>query len=224
MRDACARHGVKFNYGTQRRYMPLYHKVRAMIEAGELGNVNAIIGHVGASAAQWGHTHATDMLLFLAGDPDVEFAQGTIVAKDEDWEGDRLNIDPAVPSAYFRFANGIHAYLVAAGGYEFEVSGSKGKVKTLNNGVLAEWRQVTPPHNILESAPFPEVECQSGTLMAIQDIVEALDTGRETLGNIHVAHRSQEMILAVVESSRRGGQRVSLPLDNRNLYVANKGW
>ena len=125
MLTACQKHGVKFNYGTQRRYVALYRQVRALIDAGELGDIQAIVAHCGASAAQWGHTHAADMLLFLAGDSEAEFVQATAVADAGDWDGERLKKDPPIQMGYVQFKNGVHAYLVAAGGYEFEVSGDR---------------------------------------------------------------------------------------------------
>ena len=41
MVEACEKHGVKFNYGTQRRYANLYHRMRELIDSGELGDVRA---------------------------------------------------------------------------------------------------------------------------------------------------------------------------------------
>jgi predicted dehydrogenase len=224
MVEACERYGVRFNYGTQRRYMPLYQKLREMIEGGELGEVQCVIGHCGVGAALWGHTHTSDMLMFLAGDPKVSFVQGAIVAKDEDWEENRLKTDPGIASGYVRFQNGIHAYIVAGSGYEFEVSGTKGKLRTLNNGTLCQWRRVEEPWNLLEETPFPDVPRESGTVNCIKDMIEAIEIGRETLGNVGLARRSQEMIMGFIESHRQGGARVPLPLVNRGLYVGRENW
>ena len=53
------------------------------------------------------------MLLFLAGDPEVDFVQGTVVCNDSDWDDNRLNTDPAITSGYIRYANGVHGYNTA---------------------------------------------------------------------------------------------------------------
>ena len=37
MLAACLEHGVKFNYGTQRRYTPLYRHVRQLCDQGQIG-------------------------------------------------------------------------------------------------------------------------------------------------------------------------------------------
>ena len=224
MVEAVAKYGVKFNYGTQRRYMPFYRKMRELINAGELGNIQCVIAQYGVSAALWGLTHAADMLSYLAGDPEIDFVQGTIVCKDTDWEKNRLNVDPAIAGGYVRFSNGVHGYNTAGTGPEFEVCGTKGKMRTLNNGMTCQFRKAVENTHILEDVPFPDVPRESGTVMGIKDIAESLDTGRETQGPIQFARRSQEMLMGIIESHRLGGARVKLPMVNRTLYVGRPNW
>ena len=216
--------GVKFNYGAQRRYTPLYHVARKLAQGGELGKVQAIIAQFGAGAALWTMTHAADLMLFLAGDPDVEYVQGTLSCGDQDWDGNRLKIDPGVVSGYVKFANGIHGYFTAGGGVEMEICGTEGKFRTNNNGVTCELRKPGSVKGQLEVVSAPGFDRASGTVQAILDIVEALDTGRETLGHIALASRSQEMLMAIMESHRQGGKRIVLPMENRNLTVGKEDW
>lgn len=224
MVEACDKHKVKFNYGTQRRYTDLYHKIRALIESGELGDIQCVVGECRAGSAQWSHTHASDMLMYLAGDPEVEFVQGTVAAKDEDWQGNRLYMDPGIASAYVRFKNGVHGYMVAGGAYEFEVLGTKGRLRTLNNGLGGQLWKAQGQWNIQREVPFPDVKMESGTVRCIEDLVDAIETDRDTQGNIHLARRSQEIILGIVESHRRGGMRIPLPMEDRDLYVGRRDW
>ncbi len=223
MFEACTKNGVKFNYGTQRRYMPIYLKMRELISNGELGNIQCVVAYCGIGSAQWGHTHTADMVLFLAGDPEIEFVQGTIVANESDWDGNKLNTDPGIASGYVRFKNGVHGYLVAGTGTEHEVCGTSGKLRTQNNGLSCRMRKAQEWGHQLET-PFPEITRRSGTVGCIEDIVEAIETGRETTGGIELARRSQEMIFGFIESHRQGGARVPLPLKERGLYVSRPGW
>ena len=39
MVEACTNHNIKFNYGTNRRYQAIYWKMRELIEAGEIGDL-----------------------------------------------------------------------------------------------------------------------------------------------------------------------------------------
>ena len=220
MAAALTKHGVLFNYGTQRRYVALYRQMRSMIEAGDIGDLQVVIAHCGASSAQWGHTHAADMLLFLAGDGDVDFVQGTVRFEASDWDGERLTIDPAIEQGYVRFASGVHGHLVAAGGYEFEISGSEGKLRTLSNGIGYTWRRVGDFGELIDQQG-PEAPIESGTLRAIEDLAQALDgtsdTGgtSQTAGGIDVARRSQEIVFGLVASQRAQGRRIELPLTQR---------
>ncbi len=219
MLAACQEHGVKFNYGTQRRYTPLYRHLRQLCDEGRIGQVQAVVANCGVSVAQWGHTHAADMMLFLAGDGEAEFVQGNAVFSESDWEGQRLKIDPSITSGYVRFRNGVHAYLVAAGGYEFEVSGTKGKLRTLSNGIDYTWR-TADEYGEFHQVEGPQIPITSGTLKGIEDLVAALDSGGETQGSLELACRSQELIFGIIASHRQGGRRVELPLAERDLSIA----
>jgi predicted dehydrogenase len=223
MVEACDRRGVRFNYGTQRRYMDPYLKVRELTRAGEIGNVSAVVASCGVGAALWSHTHTADMLLFLADDAEVDYVQGVANVDAADFADNRVDGDPGIPMGYVRFKSGVHAYLTAGTGYEFEVSGSKGKLRTLNNGSGARhWR--ANRWGLLEEAPFPEWQRASGTVAGIRDVIQAIEAGRETQGNIRLARRSQEIIMGFVESERLSGARVKFPMENRGLYIGKKDW
>ncbi len=218
MAAAIHTHGAKFNYGTQRRYVRLYRNLREMIVAGQIGDLQAVIAHCGASAAQWGHTHAADMLLFLAGDGPVDWVQGSARFEETDWDGNRLTVDPPIEAGTVRFADGVTGSFVPAGGYEFEVSGTEGKLRTLSNGMGYTWRR-QGEYGELHEAQGPEVPIESGTLRAIEDLVRALDEDADTQGGIDFACRSQEIILGLVVSHRADGARVTLPLADRSMSI-----
>lgn len=226
MVETCEKHGVKFNYGTNRRFTRLFMKIRELIANGELGEVQCVIAYCGLGVAQWWHTHTADLLLQMANDSEVDFVQAAITGSEAKWDGNRLNTDPGIAMGYVQFKNGVRGYTTAATGYEFEISGSKGKLRTLNDGAFCQWRKAKTigRWTLFEEVPFPEVVHDSATVNCINDLVKALDTGCETMGNIQLAHRSQEMIFGFVESHRLGGVRVSMPLENRSLYVGKPDW
>jgi predicted dehydrogenase len=218
MAVALSKHAVIFNYGTQRRYTRMYRNVREMIAAGKIGELQAVIAHCGASSAQWGHTHAADMLLFLAGDGPVDWVQGSARFEDSDWDGDRLTIDPPIEAGTIRFANGVTGSLVPSGGYEFEASGTEGKLRTLSNGSSYSWRRMGDDGD-LQEVSAPTVPIESGTLRAIDDLARALDDGKATQGGIELASRSQEIVMGLVASHRAHGARVTLPLADRTMTI-----
>ena len=224
MVEAVEKHHVKFNYGTQRRYVPLYSEVRRIVESGELGKIDCVIAQQGTSAALWGLTHGADLMLHLVGDPEVDFVQGTALCEEDDWEGHRLKADPGIAAGYVLFSNGIHGYFTAGRGVEFEVCGTEGKIRTFDNGLSWRLRKPSGDGQTMEDAAIPDIPLESGTVNGILDIAEALDTGRETRGPAHLARRSQEMLMGIILSHRLGGIRIPLPMAHRELYVGRDGW
>jgi len=218
MYDACKQYGVKFNLGTQRRFTPGYIKMREIVESGEIGERRSVIAYSGGSAL-WSYTHAADMLLFLASDSEVEYVQGNVAVDDADFEDNRTESDPNIIMGYVQFKNGTHGVSIPGSAYEFEVDCSKGTVRSLNNGLGFQLRKQQGGWNEISDATFPTYERKSGTVGCIEDIVEALETGRETRGNIRLARMSTEITFGIVDSQRQKGARVYMPMENRSLYL-----
>ena len=53
----------------------------------------------------------------------------------------------------------------------------------------------------------------------LEDLVEAHESGRQSIGNIEVTHPITEACITVAESHRQGGRWIDLPMQNRDLYV-----
>ena len=218
MVEVCEKNHVKFNLGTQRRYTPGYIKMREIVESGEIGERRSVIAYT-SGAALWGYTHAADMLLFFAGDSEVEYVQGNVDVEDSDFDDNRTENDPPIVMGYVRFKNGTHGVSIPGSAYEFEVACSDGAVRSLNNGNEFQVRRRSEESGGLEQIDFPDYERKSGTVGCIEDIVDAIDTGSETHGNIHLARRSTELTFGLVDSQRQKGTRVTMPMQNRDLYL-----
>ncbi|MEW6357048.1 MAG: Gfo/Idh/MocA family oxidoreductase [Planctomycetota bacterium] len=217
--DACTRQGMKFNYGVNRRYMPIYRKMRELVAEGAIGKLQSVT-LLCCGAAQWSLTHASDMLMQIAGEPEVEFVQGHCSCKDEDFDGNRV-LDPSVHMAYVRFKSGVTGHILPGTGWEFEACGTGGRLRTHNDTGELVYRKTVEGGMSCEM-PQPPFNRESGTVAAMRDLVHALDSDGETLGPLPLACRSQEIMIGVVESHRLGGRRVPLPLENRLLYVGTK--
>ena len=94
----------------------------------------------------------------------------------------------------------------------------------LNNDQPVLWVQAHLPYGHcgehandgdFEYLTFPDYERVSPTLR----LVQALDTGKPTRGGVRLARRNLELIFAFIESHRRGGKRVRLPLDGCKLTL-----
>ena len=220
MLEACEKNNVKFNYGTNRRYQACYALVRQLVEAGEIGDLRSVIAYCLGSAL-WSLTHASDQLLYQSGDSEIEFVRGMAGLEDDDFADNRVDKDPSILDGYIKFSNGVTGHLVGVPGWDFEVVGTKGRIRTVNDSASLRMQKRMGPSNYLCDVEAPPFRRESGGIICILDLIDAIKNDTETKGNIHLACRSQEIIFGWVESHRLGGRKVELPLKNRGLYVSS---
>jgi predicted dehydrogenase len=214
---AVSSRGIHYNTGVLRRFDPGYHQARALIAGGEIGEPRAAV-HYAATNLLHGHIHSLDTLSFLLGDPKIVSVWGELSPRDLMIENNRLEKDP---NGIYQvtFENGVEATSVPAGTWEFEILGTQGTVRLLNNGQGTVLRKSkSERERIFHEIPTPVVPKTSATQACLEDLIAAHEEGRPTLGNIHVTHHLTEVCFAVAESHRQR-QRVTLPLDNRSMYI-----
>lgn len=217
--DACQRNNVLFNTGVLRRFDSRYHTARKLIEDGEIGQVKAVI-HYGATNLLHGHIHSVDTVMYLLGDPEAKSVWGELRPRDTKIENNRHDKDPSA-IYHIEFDGGVEAWTVPAGMWDFEIWGSGGCIRGMNNGV--DWSIRKPfelgkNRNIFREAKYPDYESRSATVDLLIDLIDAYEEKRPTLGNVEVTHRATEICLAIAESHIQG-KRVELPLQNRDLYI-----
>ena len=157
IRDACRKAGVAFNYGTNRRFDINFGAVRSAVMDGIIGDPEGA-GFFGADLIMHGGSHVFDTLMFLLGDPAVEYVQGSLAAyeeRGEKWlpEGRKVfnrpiynsaenrfepdptlgvndfTSDPGMDWAVVQFEGGVQGHVVRSPAmYEFAVYGSQGHV------------------------------------------------------------------------------------------------
>lgn len=218
--EACQKNNVAFNTGVLRRFNPRYHHARRLIEKGEIGTLRAGV-HYAASSLLHGHIHSVDTLMYLLGDPEAVSVWGELRPRNTKIENNRLDHDPSAVY-HIEFAGGLEAWTIPVGHWDFEIFGTEGSIKGMNNGVdwgMHKASQVANKYNFFREVPFPPCETRSATVVCLEDLVNAVEEGRPTLGNVEVTHQATEICLAAAESHRQGGLRVKLPLENRDLYV-----
>jgi predicted dehydrogenase len=195
--------GIKFNTGTLRRWAAPMETVRGMMLHSA--------------------SHFFDLMLYLAGDPELDWAQGTIVSADFDPQAERWD-DDLCGIGQVRFSNGVMCHLLSTGMWaEFAVVGSEGMVAIMNNGqeFALRRRQMICEDRYIEyqPAPFPEYERTSPTVRLIRDLLQALETDGETRQGVRRAVNTTEITFGIIESHRQGGARVKLPLQRRDLWM-----
>ncbi|MFC1715490.1 Gfo/Idh/MocA family protein [Candidatus Poribacteria bacterium] len=217
--DACQRNNTFFNTGVLRRFDSRYHRARELIENGEIGQIKAVV-HYAATNLLHGHIHSIDTIMYLLGDPIAKSVWGELRPREMKIENNRMDNDPSA-IYHIEFEGGVEAWTVPAGMWDFEVWGTGGCIRGMNNGI--DWSirkpfKLSEKRSIFREAAYPDYEVRSATVDLLKDLIDAYEEGRPTLGNVEVTHRATELCLAIAESHIQG-RRVELPLNNRELYI-----
>ncbi|MEZ4866622.1 MAG: Gfo/Idh/MocA family oxidoreductase [Caldilineaceae bacterium] len=217
---AVRQHKNHFNTGVLRRFNRTYHKAKELIEQGEIGEPRIAV-HYAATNLLHGHIHSLDTLSFLLGDPKVVSVWGELFPRDLTFANNRLDKDP---NGIYQvvFANGVEATSIHAGAWEFEILGTGGTIRVLNNGDGILLRKAGDGRGrSLVEVPVETPPAHSTTQFCLEDLVAAHEEGRPTLGHIEVTHHLTEVCLAIAESHRQQ-QRIPLPLENRAMYIFHR--
>ena len=126
MAEACNRNGAILNMGAQRRYNPGFRKMKEIIDSGELGAVQNLVMTYGAGLFDHG-CHVMDLLTYLIGDPHAVWVQGNAPVSDTVRDGSVYSDDPGGDGVIL-FENGVTAYLLNSGRYEYLVNCEGGAV------------------------------------------------------------------------------------------------
>ena len=167
-----------------------------------------------------GHIHSIDTISYLLGDSGIDAVRGEL----EPGAAVHGNMVSADPRARFelKMSNGVGVWSVSTGTIEVEVLGSEGSVRALNNNngmVLRRTGAAGGRRQKWEDAKTPAWKPRSAVVNCLEDMVDAHESGRTALADAKQSHSITEACIAVAESHRQGGAWVSLPLENRDLYV-----
>ena len=230
--EAVERNDVVFNMGTNRRWHPGYDAMKQLIDSGELGALKTLIIYSNADMFN-GSSHNFDLVMRLNGDGPASWVQAhlpygyrheyTDGSHFTGLKGDVLVSDPS-GHGIIQFENGVTAYaLLTDRPQEFEAICETGVVTSLSSdSVWKVRRHGEEDHrgrHRLVSGEFPDFEPKSPTLGLVEDLVHSLDTGEPPRGGVRLARANTELIFAFIESHRRGGARVELPLTDNKLRL-----
>ena len=217
----CSDNSVAMAVNCARRWNPLFSQARQMIDDGDLGDILQVTAYAECGLSHNG-SHAIDAIRYLAGG-DIEWVFGEIESDEvASGEGDPRG------NGYLAFDNGVRAYLRAmptgAASWEFDVIGTEGRIRSLSNALEFELTllQEGGPRNrrIPARFPFPwPARMQGMGLTIIDDILSAVEEGRPPRCSGEDGRAALETALALRESHRRGGEKVTLPLEDRSLGI-----
>ena len=218
LKDAVKRNNTVFNSGVLRRFDVRYDPVRRAVLDGLVGDVVAVV-HYAASSLLHGHIHSIDTLSWLIGDPQITQVRGELEPRDLAIENSFVAHDPQ-GTYELLFENGVRGFSIPAGNWQFEVLGTEGMVRSLDNGAGAVLRRQEGDDRYgWTDCELPKPTPKSATVSCLEDLVVAYETGQLTRGHVDVTHHITEATIAIAESHRRQGSWVDIPIEDRDLYV-----
>ena len=231
----CREEGVALAINCARRWNPYYTDARNMIEAGVLGNILQITAHAACGLSGNG-SHLLDIVRYLAGG-EVEWVFGDMES-DEAAAGD----GEITGNGYLAFDNGVRGFVRTmscgdVGSWMIEVIGEKGRIRCAESptqfellrlgteepyghGFRSPSTKLRAPQPVSYPIPLPpKVEGMGFTIL--EDLISAMQTGDSPKCSGEDGRAALEIAIAMRESHRRGGFRVSLPLEDRTLRISS---
>jgi predicted dehydrogenase len=221
MVNVCREEGVALAVNCARRWNPFYSEARRLIEAGELGEILQVTGY-GQCGLSHNGSHLIDIVRYLAGG-DVEWVFGEMESDEA-----AVRDDDLMGNGYLAFDNGVRGYIRAmpggAAGWEIDVIGEKGRFRSLENALEFELIRLQPSgpegRSVAAKYPFPwPARIQGMGLTIVADLINAIETGQSPKCSGEDGRAALEVAMALRESHRRGGVKVSLPLADRSLRM-----
>jgi predicted dehydrogenase len=244
MVEVCRSHGVALAVGDLDRNLPEYGIARALIDAGEIGEVSSITATGGSGTElSGGGCQVLSLVRLFAGDADAAWVTGWMAhdaASDHDQGG----------AGYLRFVTGAEAVLHRspdARGMGIEAAGSRGVIRVSADvvrlwrrpdedpGVPAaerdSWQRLQPVDGVFPEGSIRNADkgSRDGWVVpanrqaaTVQALVTALDSGEAPPSDGINGRAVLEMAIAIRESHRQGHAPVRLPLADRNLRLIPK--
>jgi predicted dehydrogenase len=235
---ACKANRVAFNWGALRRQHDGFKRLRAAIAHGDIGEPRQVVMYAYTDLIKH-HPHTLDLVSMLLGDPLPEWVEGHLVEPDNALDPGPTRPLPAydrerhcfVPPpgreiadpmvGFFRvgYRGGAEAsFIPVAGRFDVDVHGTEGRAYAWDNGQDLRVRRASKRGEQVDETIIRPVG-ESPTVCTIRDLIREIETGERTAGNIDVTMQSVEAQFGLAHSHLRGGQRVSLPLADRSLYI-----
>lgn len=204
MIDACRRNGAKLVIAHRHRQNPNFNKARTLVAEGAIGEPRLVWCYLTSCIVDNG-THIVDMMRYLLGDPEADWAMGQASRKrDTHYQG-----APAEESGLglIAFKTGARALLemgerTPKDGFRFRILGSEGALEASTSGV-----------DLYDSNGLTEIreEPNHGFVEQTREMIAWLEGGPEHRSTGEKGRATTELLMAFHESARTR-ELVELPL------------
>lgn len=228
MIEACRRRGILLQINHNRRWNPEWNLARQLLRQGAIGELNHIYGYMdGVKPAPWwcseyegpllhDATHYLDLMDYFAGE--VDWICGMAEQRRRPWAVEDFS------AAFLKFRSGATGVLHAAElstytEHAFELRGSEGVMRLQKEKLhlFTATPAMREPDSGFEWSALEEREVEhpepaSSYVLALAEMVDALEGQGVLRSDGDAGRRSLEMVMAVYRSQLEGNRPVALPL------------
>lgn len=232
--DAVSKSGVKYMLGAQRRHHPNFKKAREIVRSGQLGDLVSATSWFSSSLLH-SLSHTVDGNMFIAGDvpavsvfgimgdvqgiDDVEMRR-VVPLEQYDPATNRWNGDPGCNVSVARLANGVFVnHLPGVSDVRFEFACANGYVRIVDNNDTLHVYQRRGRTYSFDEIDLPKIPPTSPNRELVRDLIRCVKEDAQPLASETVARNGMEVLIGAATSHLKGGQTVSLPLAERNMYI-----
>ena len=219
--EICKRNKIKLQINHQRRFHPIYLKIKKVLDEKKIGEIQFINVYYGAGIANTG-SHMFDLLRMLFGE--IKYVKSQY-SKNKSQNKNDPNLDMTI-----EFFNSITCQINSLDYtnyaiFNMEIYGMKGVIKIdliKNDARLSKISKISNVYNILEEEiiikeNISETPIQRG----LKDLINSIKINKKTLSNGNEGLKSLEAIIAVIKSANQK-KEIQLPLSNNNSKIHSK--
>lgn len=217
---AIDRNGTHCSVKHTRRWDPFFHRVRELIEAGTIGEVQTIVSTLHGERAMLfrNGTHVVDLMNYYAASPPVQVFSLLEPGFDQftSYQGDGGHDPASEPgaSAFVLYENGVRGFYNGTKGtpahIEWEISGTTGRIRI--SSASAELWTLDTARGQLVQRPFPANMVMTGGIQgAYEELFAALHEGGALRSTVRDARQTVAVLLAILDAHHAGNRLV--PVD-----------
>jgi predicted dehydrogenase len=219
--EICKRNKIKLQIDHQRRFHPVYLKIKKVLDEKKIGEIQFINVYYGAGIANTG-SHMFDLLRMLFGE--IKYVKSKY-SKNKSQNKNDPNLDMTI-----EFFNSITCQINSLDYtnyaiFNMEIYGMKGVLKIdliKNEGKLLKISNKSNVYKILEKEIIIAAKIfETPIQMGLRNIINSIKLDKKIQSNGNDGIKSLEIIIAAMKSAKQKKQ-ITLPLSNNQFKINSK--
>ena len=219
--EICKRNKIKLQINHQRRFHPIYLKIKKVLDEKKIGEIQFINVYYGAGIANTG-SHMFDLLRMLFGE--IKYVKSKY-SKNKSQNKNDPNLDMTI-----EFFNSITCQINSLDYtnyaiFNMEIYGMKGVLKIdliKNEGKLLKISNKSNVYKILEKEIIIAAKIfETPIQMGLRNIINSIKLDKKIQSNGNDGIKSLEIIIAAMKSAKQKKQ-ITLPLSNNQFKINSK--